>query len=268
MPTNVLGAGIMGRQLAALFVMVRQDVVVWSRRPADAVQPEIERQLKLLQRKLGPVEKTGLLRVESRIAALPAALTIEALPEDLAIKQGALREISFDLAGQSVFTNSSSLRPAAVHPAAIGLHFFNPVYAMKMLELSAPEESLRTDARELLASLRALGFDVLNVKDNAGYVGNYILFSEIGAVFRLIQEHGYQPAAIDAVLRHLGRTAATLDIVDLVGVDVCVRILENLAAHDAAFSVPVALREAMQAGVLGNKNRTSIRKFLEGRRIS
>jgi 3-hydroxyacyl-CoA dehydrogenase len=262
MKINILGAGVMGKQLVALLQLFGHDVILWSRRAPKIVEPEIDRQRRILHRKLDVAGTLGGLNVVDRLNALESALTIEVLSEDLDVKRAVIGDLSFDPSIHGLLTNTSSIQPLHIHPAARGLHFFNPVFAVKMVELAGTRDALQPLQRELIGSLEQNGFDVIETQDNPGYVANYVLFREIGSVLRLIDAHGYPPEVIERVLKYLGRSTTALDIIDLVGVDVCHKILLNLVRVDSTFYLSPTLGEAVQAGVLGNKNGTSFRGFL------
>jgi len=263
MKINILGAGVMGKQLVALLQLFGHDVTMWSRRSPKIVEPEIDRQRRILQRKLEVAGALGGLNVVDQLTLLESALTIEALSEDLDVKRAVIRDLTYDPSIHGLLTNTSSIQPLHIHPAARGLHFFNPVFAVKMVELAGTRDALQQLQRDLIGSLEQNGFDVIETQDNPGYIANYVLFREIGSVLRLIDEYGYCPEVIDRVLKYLGRSTSALDIIDLIGVDVCYKILFNLTRVDSTFYLSPMLSEAVEAGVLGNKNRTSFRGFLK-----
>src|SRR6266446_5739084 len=94
MKINILGAGVMGKQLVALLQLFGHDVTMWSRRSAKIVEPEIDRQRRILQRKLDVAGALGGLNVVDQLAMLESALTIEALSEDLDVKRAVIRDLT------------------------------------------------------------------------------------------------------------------------------------------------------------------------------
>jgi 3-hydroxyacyl-CoA dehydrogenase len=112
--------------------------------------------------------------------------------------------------------------------------------------------------------LKHAGYEVIHTSDNPGYIGNYVLFHEISAALKLV-EHGYGTAEIDRTLTHLGRTTSIFDVIDLIGVDVTLSILQSLGASDPAFRAAPLLERAIRDGVLGTKNGTSIRALIDRR---
>lgn len=262
MRINILGAGVMGKQLVALLQLFGHDVVIWSRRSPEIVRLEIDHQRRILHRKLHIAETKGTLNVVDHLTLLESALTIEALSEDLDVKRAVIGGLSYDPSIHGLLTNTSSIQPMNIHPGARGLHFFNPVLAVKMIELAGTRDTLQPAEHELVDCLEQNGFDIIETQDNPGYVANYVLFREIGSVLRLIDEFGYHPEVIDRVLKCLGHSSSALDLIDLIGVDVCCKILSNLMDVDSTFYLSPTLRKAVEAGVLGNKNETSFRVFL------
>jgi len=262
MKINILGAGVMGKQLGTLLQLYGHDIVIWSRHSPENLAPEIDRQRRILQRKIEVAGTPGTLCVINQLIELQSALTIEVLSEDLDIKRAVVGNLPYDPALRGLLTNTSSLPPLQIHPAARGLHFFNPVFAMKMVEFAGARDALLPLERELIECLEQNEFDVIETQGNPGYVANYVLFREIGAVLRLIDDFGYRPEVIERVLKHFGRAVNALDLIDLIGIDVCYKILSNLTHVDATFYLSPTLAKAIEAGVLGNKNKTSLRVFL------
>lgn len=193
-----------------------------------------------------------------QIDLLPPAMTIEVLTEDLAIKQSVLQGLPFDLQKYWLFTNSSSLSPEEIYKGAYGLHFFIPIHSVRLVETTCPSESL-----PLLRDIRDAGMRVILTKGNRGYIANYVLFQEIAASLLLVEKFGYDTKTIDLVLDALGRQSSIFDVIDFVGVDITKNILENMHETDNSIAVPSVLTSALASGILGRKNRTSIRSILD-----
>ncbi len=262
---NILGFGTMGLQIAALFSVLGYSVTLWNRTITDERRKKLAVQIRILERALGR-NGMGVVTFTHDLDMLPPVLTIEALTEDIGIKRGKLSELKFDLAETGVFTNSSSLRPTEIHANAYALHFFNPIQAIKLVETTCPPELQGSIYKDIFNSLRDAGFQIIFVRPNRGFVGNYILFREIASALHLADEFGYLPETIDAVQKALGRSNSLFDIVNQVGVDVTKSILDNLHTQDPSVTVPQVLERALQRGILGRKNRTSIRDMFGGDR--
>jgi len=262
MRINILGAGVMGKQLGALLQLLGYDIFIYSRRPSEIVRLEIDHQRRILQRKLHIAETKGTLNVVDHLILLESALTIEVLSEDLDVKRTVIGGLSYDPSIHGLLTNTSSIQPMKIHPEARGLHFFNPVHVLKVIELAGTRDTLKKAERVLVDCLEQNEFDIIETQDNPAYIINFILFREISSVLRLIDEFGYHPEVIDRALKYFGRPFSALDLIDLIGVDVCWKIFSNLNDFDSTFYLSPTLRIAVESGVLGNKNETSFRVFL------
>jgi 3-hydroxyacyl-CoA dehydrogenase len=115
----------------------------------------------------------------------------------------------------------------------------------------------------LFRDIEDAGLTVVHTKMNRGYIANYVLFQEIAASIMLIEKFGYDTKTIDLVLGSLGRQSSVFDVIDFVGVDVTKKILENLHETDHSVIVPPVLNVALESGILGRKNKTSIRSVLD-----
>lgn len=256
---NVLGYGQMGRQIASLLCLFGCDVAVWSRTmPSD---DNVLRQLKLAGKLLGLQVERNSIRVVPSIGALNKhAITIEAVAENIAVKQEVFHQCKSMLHG-GYYTNSSSYSPAEIGNEVGGLHFFNPI-SLRLVEYCQPLVQVNDDVEKLLSLLRQRQFHLVNVQQNRGYLANSLLFREIANVFLMIEQYKYSPATIDSVYMALQKEHSVFDIVDLVGVDTTYAILENLKSEDGSIHLPASLRLAFERGILGKKNKTSIKKFL------
>lgn len=261
---NVLGFGVMGRQISALLGHLGCDVTAWNRTHTPEAKASYDATLRLTRRKVPVQTPPGRVELVSELGALEPGVTIETLSEDLDIKRRVVASLPYDPLEAALFTNTSSLAPGSILRGATGLHFFNPVHRLKLVELAPGEGSLSAEGTRLLDCLAGAGYEVVRTGTNPGYIGNYMLFHEISAVLKLIELHGYGSDEIDRVSRHLGH-ASVLDVIDLIGVEVTLRILEQLHAVDPAFYVSPSLGKAIERNVLGTRNKTSIRSIIGGK---
>lgn len=255
---NILGFGTMGIQLAAFFSVIGYKVTVWNRTFPDGKLKRLSIERKIYEKKFECVGERQEIVFIDQIGALPPGITIEALAEDLAIKQGVLRSLPFELQEFSLFTNSSSFSPEEIYKGVHGLHFFNPIHSVKLVETTCPCNSL-----PLFRDIQEAGMQVVLTKNNRGYIANYVLFQEIAASLILVEKFGYDTKTIDQVLAGLGRQASIFDVIDFVGVDITKNILENMHETDKSITIPPVLSLALASGILGRKNRTSIRSILD-----
>lgn len=264
MQLNVLGCGVMGRQIASLGILMGCEVTVWVHRDPDRKTEELARQLRRDRRLLRRwVRSEGSYRFVTDLDALEPHLTLEAVVEDLQVKRDLIARLPFDTRTVPLVTNTSSYVPSEIHPRMVGVHFLNPISMLRCAELCAEEGQLTEEIERFLRLLEPFQFDVVRTRPYRGYLANTLLFREIAQVLQLIERFGYSTQAIDTVQRCTGRTTSLFDIVDLVGVDVTQRILDNLRDQDPSLPRSSLLETALSHGVYGKKNHTSIRTFLD-----
>ena len=109
-----------------------------------------------------------------------------------------------------------------------------------------------------MQSLTDNDFTLVQVKENRGYIGNFLLFSEIASTLKLVDEFGYTTHAIDQVRHCMGHEVSIFSIIDLIGIDTTKRILDNLHETDSGIYVSPVLEKALHRGIYGRKNGTSI----------
>ncbi|MEI7998050.1 MAG: 3-hydroxyacyl-CoA dehydrogenase NAD-binding domain-containing protein [Candidatus Omnitrophota bacterium] len=262
---NILGFGIMGRQIAALLVFAGYDVNIWSRNIDENNKALYHREIKKIEKFLiQDPQENGTITYTSNIKALLPALTFEVLCEDVEVKKKVICLLDYDLQNHGILTNTSSYAPEEIHPSAVGIHFFNPIYLLKFAELSCASIDLPLGVKFLIDFLRErLNFEIITVNGNRGYIGNYLLFQEIANALKLVDRYGYDTRRIDQVLSHMGRSVSIFDIIDLVGVDVTRRIILNLKENDSAIFYSPIFDKALSDNVLGKKNKTSIRSVVD-----
>ena len=259
MNVNVLGCGIMGQQIAGLLAAGGFDVHVYAR--SELAEATLAKKVKLIQRQLGSKDRpAGRIAIVHDVDALPDCLTIESITEDLAAK----RQLHADFRRQhraAFFSNTSSFSPREIAPDVQGLHFFNPI-TMRLVELCAGAEQSDATLVAILDFLRDSEFVIVNVEDNRGYIGNYLLFTTIANMLRLFERFKYNYAEIEKVYEKLFPGQDLIAIIDIVGVDTTLHIIENLRQHDDSIYLPQALLDARARGILGKKNGTSFRALL------
>lgn len=263
MKFNVLGFGVMGRQIAALLQMLGHDVTVWNREISESRMERYHSERRVLMRKLGRSELTGTFRPEPVLDRLPAGLTIEVLAEELCVKQKILSGLPYAIEPMTLFTNSSSLLPNEIHPQAHALHFFNPIHALRLVETTLPPNEVDGEVKQLLDGLQNLGIAVVRTNANRGFVGNYILFREISSALKLIDQYRYTTKTIDTVMNGIGRATSLFEVIDCVGIDVVKHILENLHHDDSSIYISPLLQKALELNILGRKNKTTIRTLID-----
>jgi len=252
----ILGIGTMGKQIASLLHIIGYDVVVWGHRSDDKHYKSLERSIKLAKRQFGVDHSIGQITLQYDISVLPKAIYIESVVEDLSIKKDIYNQVK--QRATTYFTNSSSFAPSDISDDIYTMHFFNPIN-MKILEYSGDNSFVDDITRRL----KELDFSCFKVANNRGYIGNYILFSEISNIFKLIEKNGYGYKEVQSFYEKLYINRDIFKIIDIVGIDITFTIIKNLNEIDSSVYLPKYLEKAIKNGILGKKNQTSITEVFD-----
>jgi 3-hydroxybutyryl-CoA dehydrogenase len=197
------------------------------------------------------------IRVETDLDALgDATAVVEAVAEDEAIKSGVLADLA-RVAGDDALlaTTTSSLsierlaRATGASERFVGLHVFNPVAKMKLVELAFPAAATQTTRERARALCEALGKTPVEVPDTPGFVVNRLLFPYLFSAVVLMEETGMAPEDVDLCMTlGAGHPMGPLALLDYVGLDVAVAIGDSIGAD-----VPERLRALVAEGALGRK---------------
>jgi 3-hydroxybutyryl-CoA dehydrogenase len=251
---GIAGSGAIACGLAATAAQ-HGDVLLWARSERSA-----ERARGAVAKWCGKLSEDPIadrVTIVSEIAELaPSSFLVEAVAEDQATKAEVLGELGRVADGDAVLaTTTSSLSVAALARESgrperfIGLHVFNPVPKMALVELAyAPEavEPVRERARALCATL---GKTAVEVPDIAGFVVNRLLFPYLFSAVELLEQTGMDPKAIDQCMQlGAGHPMGPLALLDYVGLDVSQAIGEAIGA-----AVPERVQQLVLAGDLGKK---------------
>ena len=188
---------------------------------------------------------------------------IEAVFEDLDVKREVAESLGAVLPKQAIFaSNTSSIsidRIADAYPRpeqVVGIHFFNPVPVLPLVEVVVVERTSATTVERAVALARRLGKTPIQVRDRPGFVVNRLLIPMVNEAALLLGEGIADAEAIDTAMK-LGAShpMGPLALADLIGIDVCLAIMETLAADlDAARFAPAPLlRQLAAEGRLGRK---------------
>lgn len=268
----VVGAGLMGRGIAQVAATAGCRVLVHD---TDAQQWPAA--LEAITASLDKFVEKGKLTAERRVEALArlefhgaldalagAELVIEAVVEQLEVKRDLWQRLELVCPTTTVFaSNTSSLAivdqgVGLRHPERlVGLHFFNPVPMMQLVEVvrsvrTAPEVVTRAEA-----FVRSIGRVPVRCRDESGFVVNRLLVPYLLDAVRLLESGGGSISDIDtAMTLGAGHPMGPLTLLDFVGLDTVVRIGEIMfdQFRDARFASPPLLRRMVAAGHLGRKN--------------
>ena len=258
MDINILGYGLMAKQIAAVLYLGGHNIFIWNHKPFD--EKELSKQVKLINRSLGS-DKIGSFNVVNSLEEISDNLTIESIVEGIEAKISVYEKVRQRIT-KGYFTNSSSYSPAEIGDDVGGLHFFNPI-TMKFVEIYESEQAPNNEIELLISSLEAFEFSVVRVKPNRGYIGNYILFHEISSALKLIEKYNYEVTTVSRIYDRLYNGRDIFNIIDLIGIDVVYKILQNLKEEDDSIYLPNCLKEALSKNILGKKNKTSLRGIIE-----
>jgi 3-hydroxybutyryl-CoA dehydrogenase len=210
-------------------------------------------------------------RVEPRDGIVPADLMVEAVVEDAGVKEEIFRQADEVLAPEAILASNTSSIPIASLAAAttrpdrvIGMHFFNPVPVMALVEVvSAPETSEETRAA-IVELAEQLGKTPAQANDFPGFVSNRILMPYVNEAVWALHDGVAEPEAIDTIAKlGFNHPMGPLALADLIGLDTCVAILEVLrdGLGDERYEACPLLREHVAAGRLGRKSGQGFYKY-------
>jgi 3-hydroxybutyryl-CoA dehydrogenase len=269
----VLGAGTMGGGIAHVFARSGYTVILRdvSTEVLDhtlaTISTNLDREIKKV--KVPAAEKHPILariHVTTDSARLADAdFAVEAVPERAELKLAVLTEADRVLRPAVILaSNTSSISIATLGAATsrpdrfIGMHFMNPVPMMELVEVvRAPATSEATLAATMDLA-RALGKKPVAVNDAPGFVANRVLMPLINEAAFAVMDGVATPEAVDAVMKTgMNHPMGPLELADLIGLDVCVDIMNVLEAglHDAKYAACPLLRKLVAEGHLGRKSR-------------
>jgi 3-hydroxybutyryl-CoA dehydrogenase len=186
-----------------------------------------------------------------------ATFVVEAVVEDYAVKEGVHAELLGVLGADAVLASTTSslsieqLAQASGIPARfVGLHVFNPVARMKLVELAFPDAASEQTRSRALTLCETLGKTPVVVPDVPGFVVNRLLFPYLFSAVRLLEETGMDAVDIDTCMKlGAGHPMGPLALLDLVGLDVARAIGETLGER-----VPERIEQLIAEGALGRKS--------------
>ena len=275
----VLGAGTMGNGVAHVFARAGCEVILrdveqrFLTRGIETIAKNLDREVK--KEKITAAQKAetlGRLRPTTDMAAIAAAdFCVEAVPELIELKTRVLKEADSTLRpGVILASNTSSIsitKLAAETGRAgkfIGMHFFNPVPVMALVEVIRGRATSDETFATTMALCEKLGKKPVGVNDAPGFVSNRVLMPMINEAAYAVMEGVATPEAVDAVMKlGMNHPMGPLELADLIGLDVCVDIMEVLhrGFGSEKYTPCPLLKEHVAAGRLGRKSGQGFYKY-------
>jgi 3-hydroxybutyryl-CoA dehydrogenase len=236
----------------------------------DAAPGAVERGLEAMGRSLEKLAEKGgadpgevLGRVAEVDDLVAADLLIEAVVEDRAVKEDVFRRADAQFPGEAILASNTSSIPITSLAAVtgrpdrvIGMHFFNPVPLMKLVEVIRGLQTSDETAAAIIELARDLDKTPAEARDFPGFVSNRILMPFINEAAYALMEGVAEPEAIDTIAKlGFGHPLGPLALADLIGLDTCVAIMEVLheGLGNPRYAPCPLLRQYVQAGRLGRK---------------
>ena len=262
----VVGAGQMGGGIAQVVARSGRRVSLHDAQPGatDRALATMEKSLSKLAEKGGPAPAEVLGRVEAVEDLVPADLMIEAVVEDAEVKEDIFRRADTTLPPAAVLASNTSSIPIGSLAAVtarpeqvIGMHFFNPVPVLKLVEIIRGRDTSDETAAAITELAQELGKTPAVANDFPGFVSNRILMPFINEAVWALHDGVAESEAIDTIARlGFAHPLGPLALADLIGLDTCVAIMEVLqeGLGDDRYAPCPLLREHVAAGRLGRKS--------------
>jgi len=268
----VLGCGLMGAGIAQVSAAAGYSTIV-----RDVDQAQVARGRAAIEKSLAKLVEKGKLAPSDRDAALArlsfatdlaatagSDLVIEAVTEDLALKNRLWAELDGLCPPETIFASNTSSIPIGSMAAAtrrpdrfVGLHFFNPVPLMPLVEVVRPAAASRETFERSLAFARSLGKETVVAKDAPGFIVNLLLVPYLLDAVRALENGVGTVVDIDTAMRlGCGYPMGPFTLLDVVGIDTVVRISEIMHAEyqDPRYAAPALIRRMAAAGRHGRKS--------------
>jgi 3-hydroxybutyryl-CoA dehydrogenase len=282
---GIVGAGTMGAGIAQVAILSGFRVLLY-----DAVGAALAKGQSRIAQSLSRAAGKGLVQADDVEEALrrlspitrltevrDAGFIIEAAPEDLSLKQQVFTELE-GLAepGAILATNTSSLSVTAIAGATqrpervVGMHFFNPVPLMKLVEVVASQLTSSAVVEETTALARRLGKTPVRAKDTPGFIVNRIARHFSLEALRILGEGRIGHDQIDRVMKGAGRfRMGPFELMDLIGIDVNFAVSRSVFEaffHDPRFRPDPIQQRMVESGLLGRKTGRGFYEYSEGQK--
>ena len=280
---GVIGAGTMGSGVALVAALAGHEVRLWDKDPqalvraANSLNMYLERQVEK-----GKIDKSAAAAVSARVKQIPAVselagclLVIEAVAEDLGVKRALFCELEAVVSDGSILaSNTSSLSVTALGAALkkpgrfIGLHFFNPVHAMALVEVIPGFKSDQNSVESARALVESWGKSAVLAKDTPGFIVNRIARPFYGEALRMYEQGVADMAGIDwAVKKFGGFRMGPFELMDLIGNDINFQVTQTVFQElffESRYRPCLTQKRMVEAGLLGRKSGRGYYDYTEG----
>lgn len=273
---HVIGAGVMGGDIAAWCALRGLHVTLQDKSHAQ-IAPAIGRAQTLFKKKLRQPRLIGAAM--DRLIADPdgngiahADVIIEAVFENLEVKQAIMKDVEEKAKKDAIIaTNTSSIpldeiSAVMAHPnRLVGIHYFNPVAKMELVEVVSSSKTLKSVRERACAFVNQIGRLPLPVKSSPGFLVNRTLMPYLMECMQLLDE-GVPAETIDQAAKDFGMFMGPVELADTVGMDVCLAVARNLSQHFGG-TIPDKLVTMVKEGKLGRKTGEGFYRYKNGKAI-
>jgi 3-hydroxybutyryl-CoA dehydrogenase len=269
---GVVGCGLMGSGIAQSAATAGFDTIV-----RDVAEPLLEKGRSAIVKSLGRLAERGKIQADTRDTALgrlrfvtqlsalaECDIVIEAITEELELKNAVWRELDRVCASRTIFaSNTSSLTVSSMADATtradrfVGLHFFNPVPLMPLVEVVRTGATSPETSERVFAFARALGKEPVAAVDRPGFIVNLLLVPYLLDAVRALERGAASTPDIDRAMQlGCGHPMGPLSLLDFIGLDTVVRIGDIMleAYGEDRYGAPPVLRRMVAAGHHGKKS--------------
>ena len=271
---HVVGAGVMGGDIAAWCALRGMDVTL-NDRGMQYIQPALDRARQLYEKKLKVADKVEAaihrLRADPDGTGIDDAdLALEAIYEDGNAKRELYARLEPQLGANDILASNTSsipldeLRPGLLRPQNfLGLHFFNPVAQMPLVEVVRHDQLDSAVEKRALAFCKSLGKLPVAVRGTPGFLVNRILMPYLLEAMRLFAD-GVPGPVLDREAKKFGMPMGPIELADTVGLDVCASVGRELAAF-LGLELPAGLEANLEAGKRGKKDGQGLYTWTDGK---
>jgi len=271
-PILVVGAGIMGLGIAQVAAQAGHSVMLYDSRIGAVAEAlaKLAKNLDALVAKgkfsADQVAQTlaRIQAVDSLVAAAPAQLVVEAIVENIEVKRGLFQQLEALVSADCILaSNTSSISITAIanglrQPGRlVGMHFFNPVPLMKLVEVVSGLQTDPAVAQQVFDLAKSWGKTPVLARSTPGFIVNRIARPYYAEALALLQEQVTTPAVLDACLRGAGFRMGPCELMDLIGLDTNFAVTQSVYAanfYDKRFVPSLIQREMVEGGLLGRKS--------------